>query len=41
MDGERFWRRPVVGVGMMGLTLAAKMHEVLKLDEKMIFHEVK
>ena len=41
MDGERFWRRPVVGFGMMGFTLAAKMHEVLKLDEKMVFHEVK
>lgn len=41
MDGERFWRRPVVGFGMMGFTLAAKMHEVLKLDEKTVFHEVK
>jgi hypothetical protein len=40
MDGERFWRRPLVGFGMMGFTLAAKMHEVLKLDEKVVFHKV-
>lgn len=40
MDGERVWRRPVVGVGLMGFTLAAKMHEVLELDEKRVFHEV-
>jgi hypothetical protein len=40
MDGERFWRRPVVGFALMGFTLAAKMHEVLGLDEKRVFHEV-
>lgn len=40
MDGERFWRRPVVGCAMMGFTLAAKMHEVLGLDEKRVFHEI-
>jgi hypothetical protein len=40
MDGERFWRRPVVGFAMMGFTLAAKMHEVLGLDEKRVFHEI-
>jgi len=40
LDGGKFWRQPLAGFVMMGLTMAAKMHEVLGLDEKRVFTKV-
>jgi hypothetical protein len=40
LDGGTVWRRPLVGFVMMGFTLAMKMHEVLGLDEEMVFTRV-
>lgn len=41
LDGTTFWRRPVVGLVMMGFTLFFKMHEVGDLDEKMMISRVR
>ena len=40
LDGGTVWRRPLVGFVMMGFTLAMKMHEVLGLDEEMVFRRI-
>lgn len=41
LDGTTFWRRPVMGLVMMGFTLLFKMHEVGELDEKMVISRVR
>jgi hypothetical protein len=40
LDGGTVWRQPLAGFVMMGFTLAMKMHEVLRLDEEMVFSRI-